>query len=159
MTLAAVMATRAPRPAFIRREAIRAAEAAADEVVLRVQPTEEAERTRQGIIGYLKLLFGTALGCEVRSPPISSRAFSPAGVGGGGATPTAAAAPHDPPLIHFFFSFSFSQTSAVPQTKKKRRISTRLWDDELMGASVSDGIVFSSSRSQSRAASLGFGVR
>uniref|UniRef100_A0A0E0D757 PAP/OAS1 substrate-binding-related domain-containing protein n=1 Tax=Oryza meridionalis TaxID=40149 RepID=A0A0E0D757_9ORYZ len=65
MTLAAVMATRAPRPAFIRREAIRAAEAAADEVVLRVQPTEEAERTRQGIIGYLKLLFGTALGCEV----------------------------------------------------------------------------------------------
>lgn len=120
MTLAAVMATRAPRPAFIRREAIRAAEAAADEVVLRVQPTEEAERTRQGIIGYLKLLFGTALGCEVRSPPISSRAFSPAGVGGGGATPTAAAAPHDPPLIHFFFSFSFSQTSAVPQTKKKK---------------------------------------
>lgn len=119
MTLAAVMATRAPRPAFIRREAIRAAEAAADEVVLRVQPTEEAERTRQGIIGYLKLLFGTALGCEVRSP-ISSRAFSPAGVGGGGATPTAAAAPHDPPLIHFFFSFSFSQTSAVPQTKKKK---------------------------------------
>lgn len=121
MTLAAVMATRAPRPAFIRREAIRAAEAAADEVVLRVQPTEEAERTRQGIIGYLKLLFGTALGCEVRSPPISSRAFSPAGVGGGGATPTAAAAPHDPPLIHFFFSFSFSQTSAVPQTKKKKK--------------------------------------
>uniref|UniRef100_A0A0E0LPT6 PAP/OAS1 substrate-binding-related domain-containing protein n=1 Tax=Oryza punctata TaxID=4537 RepID=A0A0E0LPT6_ORYPU len=65
MTLAAVMATTAPRPALMRREAMRAAEAAADEVVLRVQPTEEAERTRQGIIGYLKLLFGRALGCEV----------------------------------------------------------------------------------------------
>lgn len=76
MTLAAVMATRAPRPAFIRREAIRAAEAAADEVVLRVQPTEEAERTRQGIIGYLKLLFGTALGCEVRSPNLIASVFS-----------------------------------------------------------------------------------
>lgn len=119
MTLAAVMATRAPRPAFIRREAIRAAEAAADEVVLRVQPTEEAERTRQGIIGYLKLLFGTALGCEVRSPPISSRAFSPAGVGGGGATPTAAAAPHDPPLIHFFFPFPFRKQ--VPCRKQKKK--------------------------------------
>uniref|UniRef100_A0A0E0E7A9 Polymerase nucleotidyl transferase domain-containing protein n=2 Tax=Oryza meridionalis TaxID=40149 RepID=A0A0E0E7A9_9ORYZ len=44
---------------------MQAAEAAADEVVIRVQATEEAERTQQGIIGYLKLLFGTALGCEV----------------------------------------------------------------------------------------------
>uniref|UniRef100_A0A0D9X2Y3 Polymerase nucleotidyl transferase domain-containing protein n=1 Tax=Leersia perrieri TaxID=77586 RepID=A0A0D9X2Y3_9ORYZ len=61
MTLAAAMAMRAPSAAPIRAEAVRAA----DEVVLRVQPTEEAERRRQNVIAYLKHLFGTGLGCEV----------------------------------------------------------------------------------------------
>uniref|UniRef100_A0A0E0MLD5 PAP/OAS1 substrate-binding-related domain-containing protein n=1 Tax=Oryza punctata TaxID=4537 RepID=A0A0E0MLD5_ORYPU len=64
-TLAAVMATRTPRAASIRPEATRAAEAAAREVLLRVAPTEEAERRRQDVVGYLRRLFGTALGCEV----------------------------------------------------------------------------------------------
>ncbi|KAF0900284.1 hypothetical protein E2562_007069 [Oryza meyeriana var. granulata] len=68
-TLAAVMATRAPRPASIRPEAMRAAESAALEVLLRVEPTEEAERRRQDVVSYLRRLFGTALGCEVRAPP------------------------------------------------------------------------------------------
>ncbi|XP_040385834.1 uncharacterized protein LOC102710836 isoform X3 [Oryza brachyantha] len=64
-TLAAVMAARAPRPSWIRPEAVRAAEAAAREVLRRVEPTEAAERRRQDVIGYLGRLFGTALGCEV----------------------------------------------------------------------------------------------
>ncbi|KAG8079314.1 hypothetical protein GUJ93_ZPchr0007g3542 [Zizania palustris] len=63
--LPAMMATRIPRSAAIPVEAMRAAEEAAREVVLRLQPTEEAERTRQDIVGYLKRLFGSSLGCEV----------------------------------------------------------------------------------------------
>ncbi|KAL5199140.1 hypothetical protein ABZP36_002652 [Zizania latifolia] len=63
--LPAMMATRIPRLAAIPAEAMRAAEEAAREVVLRLQPTEEAERTRQDIVGYLKRLFGSSLGCEV----------------------------------------------------------------------------------------------
>ncbi|OEL21751.1 hypothetical protein BAE44_0017230 [Dichanthelium oligosanthes] len=42
-----------------------AAEAAAGEVVLRVHPTEEAERRRQDVIDYLKRLIGSSVGCEV----------------------------------------------------------------------------------------------
>ncbi|RLM86460.1 uncharacterized protein C2845_PM04G34020 [Panicum miliaceum] len=64
-TLAAVMARRAPPPSMIRRDAMRAAEAAAGEVVLRVHPTQEAERRRQDVIGYLKRLVGSSVGCEV----------------------------------------------------------------------------------------------
>ncbi|CAL5071152.1 unnamed protein product [Urochloa decumbens] len=64
-TLAAVMARRAPPPAAIRRDAMRAAEAAAAEVVLRVHPTQEAERRRQEVIGYLTRLIGSSFGCEV----------------------------------------------------------------------------------------------
>lgn len=74
-TLAAVMARRAPPPSAIRRDAARAAEAAAGEVVLRVHPTQEAERRRQDVIGYLRRLIGSSLGCEVRAlrlPPASS---------------------------------------------------------------------------------------
>ncbi|XP_025802325.1 uncharacterized protein LOC112881714 [Panicum hallii] len=44
---------------------MRAAEAAAGEVVLRVHPTQEAERRRQDVIGYLKRLVGSSVGCEV----------------------------------------------------------------------------------------------
>ncbi|CAN6176660.1 unnamed protein product [Urochloa humidicola] len=64
-TLAAVMTRRAPPPSAIRRDAMRAAEAAAAEVVLRVHPTQEAERRRQDVIGYLKRLIGSSFGCEV----------------------------------------------------------------------------------------------
>uniref|UniRef100_A0A0D9XYH5 PAP/OAS1 substrate-binding-related domain-containing protein n=1 Tax=Leersia perrieri TaxID=77586 RepID=A0A0D9XYH5_9ORYZ len=64
-TLAAVMATRAPRPSSIRQEAMRAAEAAARVVVVRVVPTAAAERARQGVVDYLGRLLGSALGCEV----------------------------------------------------------------------------------------------
>ncbi|CAL5084742.1 unnamed protein product [Urochloa decumbens] len=64
-TLAAVMARRAPPPSTIRRDAMRAAEAAAAEVVLRVHPTQEAERRRQDVIGYLTRLIGSSFGCEV----------------------------------------------------------------------------------------------
>jgi len=66
-TLAAVMARRAPSPSAIRRDAVRAAEAAAGEVVLRVHPTQEAERRRQDVISYLRRLIGSSLGCEVRA--------------------------------------------------------------------------------------------
>jgi len=66
-TLAAVMARRAPPPSAIRRDVVRAAEAAAGEVVLRVHPTQEAERRRQDVISYLRRLIGSALGCEVRA--------------------------------------------------------------------------------------------
>jgi hypothetical protein len=69
-TRAAVMARRAPAPSAIRRGATLAAEAAAREVVLRVHPTEEAERRRQDVIGYLKRLIGSSVGCEVRSRPL-----------------------------------------------------------------------------------------
>ncbi|KAL6657364.1 hypothetical protein ACP70R_005144 [Stipagrostis hirtigluma subsp. patula] len=64
-TLAALMASRAPRPSTIRRDAMRAAEAAAREVVLRVHPTDEAERRRQDVIAYLKHIIGSSIGCEV----------------------------------------------------------------------------------------------
>ncbi|RLN34651.1 uncharacterized protein C2845_PM03G16320 [Panicum miliaceum] len=64
-TLAAVMARRAPPPSMIRQDAMRAAEAAAGEVLLRVHPTQEAERRRQDVIGYLKRLIGSSVGCEV----------------------------------------------------------------------------------------------
>nr|CAB3458983.1 unnamed protein product [Digitaria exilis] len=63
-TLAAAMARRAPPPSAIRRDAVRVAEAAAGEVVLRVHPTVEAERRRQDVIGYLKRLIGSTVGCE-----------------------------------------------------------------------------------------------
>lgn len=78
-TLAEVMATRTPRPASIRPEATRAAEAAAREVLLRVAPTEEAERRRQDVVGYLRRLLGTALGCEVRAcvPLVVAAAAAP----------------------------------------------------------------------------------
>ena len=66
-TLAAVMARRAPPPSMIRRDAMRAAEAAAGEVVLRVHPTQEAERRRQDVIDYLKRKIGSSVGCEVRA--------------------------------------------------------------------------------------------
>uniref|UniRef100_A0A804QHB9 PAP/OAS1 substrate-binding-related domain-containing protein n=3 Tax=Zea mays TaxID=4577 RepID=A0A804QHB9_MAIZE len=59
------MARRAPAAAAIRRDALRAAEAAAGEVVLRVHPTREAERRRQDVIAYLRRLIGSCLGCEV----------------------------------------------------------------------------------------------
>ncbi|GJN33427.1 hypothetical protein PR202_gb22025 [Eleusine coracana subsp. coracana] len=64
-TLAQVMASRAPEPWMIRRDAVRAAEAAAREVALRVHPTKEAERHRQDIVGYLKRLLGSTFGFEV----------------------------------------------------------------------------------------------
>ncbi|KAL5197187.1 hypothetical protein ABZP36_000699 [Zizania latifolia] len=64
-TLTEMMATRMPRAATVPAEAMRAAEEAAHEVVLRLHPTEEAERTRQDVIGYLQRLFGSSLGCEV----------------------------------------------------------------------------------------------
>ncbi|KAM3392162.1 hypothetical protein ACQJBY_013354 [Aegilops geniculata] len=44
---------------------LRAAEAAAREVVLRLHPTEEAERRRHKVIDYAKNLIGTTFGCEV----------------------------------------------------------------------------------------------
>uniref|UniRef100_A0ACD5YAS4 Uncharacterized protein n=1 Tax=Avena sativa TaxID=4498 RepID=A0ACD5YAS4_AVESA len=46
-------------------EAMRAAEAAAGEVLLRLHPTEAAERRRHEIIAYVKRLIGTTFGCEV----------------------------------------------------------------------------------------------
>ncbi|TVU37229.1 hypothetical protein EJB05_10532, partial [Eragrostis curvula] len=64
-TLAQVMASRAPEPWTIRRDAVGAAEAAAREVALRVHPTQEAERRRQDVLGYLKRLFGCTFGFEV----------------------------------------------------------------------------------------------
>ncbi|GJN10674.1 hypothetical protein PR202_ga28789 [Eleusine coracana subsp. coracana] len=64
-TLAQVMASRAPEPSMIRRDAVRAAEAAAREVALRVHPTQEAERRRQDVVGYLKRLLGSTFGFEV----------------------------------------------------------------------------------------------
>ncbi|KAG8099096.1 hypothetical protein GUJ93_ZPchr0013g35023 [Zizania palustris] len=64
-TLMEMMATRMPPAATVPAESMRAAEEAAHEVVLRLHPTEEAERTRQDIIGYLQRLFGSSLGCEV----------------------------------------------------------------------------------------------
>ncbi|KAL6896619.1 hypothetical protein ACP4OV_007191 [Aristida adscensionis] len=63
-TLAALMASRAPRPSMIRRDAMRAGEAAAREVVLRIHPTDEAERRRQDVIDFLKQLIGSSLGYE-----------------------------------------------------------------------------------------------
>ncbi|TVT96772.1 hypothetical protein EJB05_58013, partial [Eragrostis curvula] len=66
-TLAQVMASRAPEPWTIRRDAVGAAEAAAREVALRVHPTQEAERRRQDVLGYLKRLFGCTFGFEVRA--------------------------------------------------------------------------------------------
>nr|CAB3455329.1 unnamed protein product [Digitaria exilis] len=66
-TLAAAMTRRAPPPSAIRRDAVRVAEAAAGEVVLRVHPTVEAERRRQDVIGYLERLIGSTVGCEVRA--------------------------------------------------------------------------------------------
>ncbi|KAF8656566.1 hypothetical protein HU200_060627 [Digitaria exilis] len=59
------MTRRAPPPSAIRRDAVRVAEAAAGEVVLRVHPTVEAERRRQDVIGYLERLIGSTVGCEV----------------------------------------------------------------------------------------------
>uniref|UniRef100_A0A804MU33 PAP/OAS1 substrate-binding-related domain-containing protein n=2 Tax=Zea mays TaxID=4577 RepID=A0A804MU33_MAIZE len=59
------MARRAPPPSAIRRDAVRVAEAAAGEVLLRVHPTREAERRRQDVIAYLTRLIGSSLGCEV----------------------------------------------------------------------------------------------
>uniref|UniRef100_A0ACD5WM67 Uncharacterized protein n=1 Tax=Avena sativa TaxID=4498 RepID=A0ACD5WM67_AVESA len=44
---------------------MRAAEAAAGEVLVRLHPTEAAERRRQEIICYVKRLIGTTFGCEV----------------------------------------------------------------------------------------------
>ncbi|KAL6660107.1 hypothetical protein ACP70R_002229 [Stipagrostis hirtigluma subsp. patula] len=42
-----------------------AAEAAADEVVRRVRPTEASERRRAEVVDFVRMLVGTALGCEV----------------------------------------------------------------------------------------------
>ncbi|TVU21236.1 hypothetical protein EJB05_30861, partial [Eragrostis curvula] len=64
-TLAQLMASRAPEPWTIRRDAVRAAEAAAREVAVRVHPTREAERHRQDVLGYLKRLLGSTFGFEV----------------------------------------------------------------------------------------------
>ncbi|TVT99677.1 hypothetical protein EJB05_54938, partial [Eragrostis curvula] len=64
-TLAQVMASRAPEPWTIRRDAVCAAEEAARGVVLRVHPTQEAERHRQDVLGYLKSLLGSTFGFEV----------------------------------------------------------------------------------------------
>nr|CAB3484551.1 unnamed protein product [Digitaria exilis] len=64
-TLVAVMARRAPAPSVILQDAMRTAEAAACEVVLCVHPTKEAEQHRQDVIGYLKRLIGSSVGCEV----------------------------------------------------------------------------------------------
>ncbi|KAM0822953.1 hypothetical protein ACQ4PT_071194 [Festuca glaucescens] len=57
----------APPPPMILPEAMRAAEAAAHEVVLRLHPTEPAERRRHEIIDYAKRLVGTTFGCEVHA--------------------------------------------------------------------------------------------
>jgi hypothetical protein len=65
-TLAQATASRAPEPWMIRWDA---AEAAAREVLLRVHPTQEAERRRQNVVGYLKRLIGSAFGFEVRALP------------------------------------------------------------------------------------------
>jgi hypothetical protein len=65
-TLAQATASRAPEPWMIRWDA---AEAAAREVLLRVHPTQEAERRRQDVVGYLKRLIGSAFGFEVRALP------------------------------------------------------------------------------------------
>ncbi|KAM0851863.1 hypothetical protein ACQ4PT_052146 [Festuca glaucescens] len=54
-------------PPMILPEAMRAAEAAAHEVVLRLHPTEPAERRRHEIIDYAKRLVGTTFGCEVHA--------------------------------------------------------------------------------------------
>ncbi|KAJ1292429.1 hypothetical protein BS78_02G390700 [Paspalum vaginatum] len=79
-TLAAVMARRAPPPSAIRRAAMRAAEAAAGEVVLHVHPTREAERRRQDVIAYLTRLIGSSLGCEVFAfGSVPLRAYLPDG--------------------------------------------------------------------------------
>jgi hypothetical protein len=75
-TLAVVMARRAPPPSAIRRDAVRVAEAAAGEVLLRVHPTREAERRRQDVIAYLTRLIGSSLGCEVRAR-VAPRPASP----------------------------------------------------------------------------------
>ncbi|CAM0907647.1 unnamed protein product [Alopecurus aequalis] len=53
-----------PAPTILP-EALRAAEAAAREVVVRLRPTEAAERRRQEVIDYAKRLIGTTFGCEV----------------------------------------------------------------------------------------------
>jgi hypothetical protein len=55
-------------PRTILPEAMRAAEAAAEEVLVRVHPTEAAERRRQEIIDYAQRLIGSTFGCEVRRP-------------------------------------------------------------------------------------------
>jgi hypothetical protein len=65
----------APPPPMILPEAMRAAEAAAHEVVLRLHPTEPAERRRHEIIGYAKRLIGTTFGCEVRPRETLARLF------------------------------------------------------------------------------------
>jgi hypothetical protein len=62
-------------PPMILPEAMRAAEAAAHEVVLRLHPTEPAERRRHEIIGYAKRLIGTTFGCEVRPRETLARLF------------------------------------------------------------------------------------
>ncbi|XP_024312840.1 uncharacterized protein LOC100823912 isoform X3 [Brachypodium distachyon] len=64
-TLPAVMARAVPGPAAIPTGAMAAAEAAAAEVVRRVQPTEASERRRAEVIDYARRIVGTALGCEV----------------------------------------------------------------------------------------------
>jgi hypothetical protein len=69
-TLAQVMASRAPEPWMVRWDAVRAAEAAAREVALRVHPTQKAERRRQDVVDYLRRLIGSTFGFEV-PPPFS----------------------------------------------------------------------------------------
>lgn len=76
-TLVQVMASRAPEPWVIRRDSLRAAEAAAREVALRVHPTQEAERRRQDVVSYLKRLLGSTFGFEV-SLSLSLFSLSPA---------------------------------------------------------------------------------
>ncbi|KAE8789177.1 hypothetical protein D1007_36663 [Hordeum vulgare] len=60
-----VMPVAPPPPPPFLPPPLRAAEAAAREVLLRLHPTEEAERRRHKIIDYAKNLIGTTFGCEV----------------------------------------------------------------------------------------------
>jgi hypothetical protein len=50
---------------------------AAREVVLRVHPTQEAERRRQDVVGYLRRLIGSTFGFEVRALPSLSHSLPP----------------------------------------------------------------------------------
>jgi hypothetical protein len=112
---------------MIRGDAMRAAEAAAGEVVLRVHPTQEAERRRQDVIGYLKRLVGSSVGCEVRVPP----------------SPTE---PHARALASRGACSSLSPCPAAAPRGSRGRVAVQLWEKGgLVSRSVSCGSAASSS--------------